>query len=381
MFITEGCEIDFRPIIDRMADKIISYGIERPLFVFDRGGYGVNFFSQLSAKADFITWGKYVRKDELYSIEAERFAVGFRLHDKCYEISEVERELIESWDTAKKEGRQERSRIKVRMIVIRTIDEKTHEEIGSRLAVFTCNQDRQGWEIGYFILNRWGKSENFFKEIMAIFNFNYHPGYAIDEVQEQPFFDNPKVSIIRSAIKAVEKEVRILEGESAILQLEYQKDPKKATEKKIQQLEAKKQEKIEDKEGLEKKLEELPAKVSLEALVDKPMSYCDLEKKRLYDLLQIIAYHARERLVEEFRHCYKRPQDLKQILDKITNKGGYIRLIGGTLVILLDWIERPAHREAAEKLCRRINKLGIKMQGRLPLRLHFAVAHSPLIGT
>ncbi len=143
---------------------------------------------------------------------------------------------------------------------------------------------------------------------------------------------------------------------------------------------AKKREKIEDKEGLERKLDELPAKVSLESLLDRPMSQCDLEKKRLYDLIQIIAYHARERLVDEFRHCCNRAQDLKQILDKITNMGGYVRLIGNTLVVLLDWIERPSHREAAERLCRRINRLGITMQGRLPLRLHFAIAHSPLIG-
>jgi len=380
MFITEGCEIDFRPIIDKIADRVIGYGVERPLFVFDRGGYGIHFFSELSVKADFITWGKYVRNDELSSIPDEEFTVGFRFGDKCYEISEVEKEVVESADTAKKEGREERSHINVRMIVIRTIDEKTGEEVGKRLSVYTCNKDREKWEIAYFMLNRWGKSENFFKEIMAIFNFNYHPGYAINEMEEQPLFDNPKVGIIRLAIKALQKEIRILEGEIAILKLEYQKSPKKSIMKKLEKLEAKKREKMKDNEGLEIKLQELPAKVPLESLFDRPMSHCDLEKKRLYDLIQIIAYHARERLVDEFRHCYNRSQDLKQILDKITSKGGYLRLIGNTLVILLDWIERPSHRKAAERLCHRINKLGIIIQGRLPLRLHLAVAHSPLMG-
>ncbi|GAG34885.1 unnamed protein product, partial [marine sediment metagenome] len=168
MFITEGCEIDFRPIIDRIADRIIHYGVDRPLLVFDRGGYGIHFFSELSVKADFITWGKYIRDDELSSIPDKGFTVGFRFGDKCYEISEVDKEVVESADTAKKEGREERTRIKVRMIVIRTIDEKTGEEAGKRLSVFTCNTDREKWEIAYFMLNRWGKSENFFKEITAI---------------------------------------------------------------------------------------------------------------------------------------------------------------------------------------------------------------------
>ncbi len=380
MFITEGCEIDFRPIIDRIADRIIGYGVDRPLLVFDRGGYGIHFFTQLSVKADFITWGKYIRDDELYSIPDKGFTVGFRFGDKCYEISEVDKEVVESADTANKEGREQRSRMKVRMIVIRTIDDNTGEEVGKRLSVFTCNRDREKWEIAYFMLNRWGKSENFFKEITAIFNFDYHPGYAINEMEEQPLFDNPKVGIIRLAIKTLQKEIRILEGEIAILQLQYQKTPKKRITSRLDKLEAKKRQKMEDKEGLERKLEELPAKVSLESLLDRPMSQCELEKKRLYDLMQIIAYHARERLVDEFRHCYNRGQDLKQILDKITNKGGYVRLIGNTLVILLDWIERRSHREAAERLCQHINSLGVTMQGRLPVRLHFAIAHSPLIG-
>ena len=61
-FITEGCEIDFRPIIQRAADKLISLGISRPLLVFDRGGYGVYFFSQLIDRADFVTWPSTLKK-------------------------------------------------------------------------------------------------------------------------------------------------------------------------------------------------------------------------------------------------------------------------------------------------------------------------------
>lgn len=380
MFITEGCEIDFRPIIGRIADKIIGYGIDRPLFVFDRGGYGVHFFKELSIKADFITWGKYIRNEELCCIPDDKFTVGFRFRGSCYEIAEVDKELIESANTAKKEGREERSRIKVRMVIIRIVDEETGKQIGGRLSVVTSNKDRSAWQIAYFMLNRWGKIENFFKEAMAIFNFDYQPGYAISEMQEQPLFDNPQVRIIKSAVKTIEKEIRRMEGEMAILQLEYQKKAKDKVMKKIKNIETQKQEKIEDKGGLEKRLEQLPAKVTLESLLDRPMSHCDLQKKRLYDLMQIIAYHARERLLEEFRQCYNRTQDVKQILDKITNKGGYLRLIGNTLVILLDWIERPAHRQAAENLCQRLNKLGVMTQGRLHFRLHFAVAHRPLVG-
>ena len=130
MFITEGCEIDFRPIIHRLAGKIIDYGIKRPVLVFDRSGYGVHFFSELGRYADFVTWGK---------------------------------------------------------------------------------------------------SENFFKEIMSIFSFNDHSGYVIDEMEQQPLFDNPEVAIIRSAVKSIKKEIKRIEGDKAILQLNYQKTGKQKT--------------------------------------------------------------------------------------------------------------------------------------------------------
>lgn len=378
MFITEGCEIDFRPIIERIAERIIAYGVPRPLLVFDRGGYGIHFFKNISLSADFITWGKYVRNEELASISDKDFKVGFRFGGRCYEVAEVQKELIESAGTASKENRTERSKIEVRMIVIRKIDEKTDQEVGKRLPVLTSDTKRPGWEIGYFMLNRWGQSENFFKEIKSLFKFDYHPGYAIQEMEQQAMFDNPEVKVLKAAIKTLEKEIRVIEGERAIAQLEAQKQSDKKIENRIKKLDNQKNEKFTDLEGLKKKSEELPARVSLEYLLDKPMSYCDLEKKRIYDLFQIIAYHCRERLVDTFKECYKRENDVKQIVDKIIHKGGHIRLAGSTLIVVLDWIERPAHREAAIKLCQKLNGMGIMTQGRLPLRLHFAISRRPL---
>jgi len=310
----------------------------------------------------------------------EDFTVGLSVNGRCYEVSQQDKILKESAATGKKEGRSDLSCVELRMIVLREIDKNTGKEKGHRLSVLTCDKLRPLWEIAYFMLNRWGKSENFFKEIMSIFNFNYQPGYAIDEMKHQPLFDNPKVTIIRSAIKSLKQKIKKTQGEKAILQVEHQNSGKIKTENKINSLEAKICKQSKDIEGFEKKLAKLPKKITLESLLGKPMSECDLEKKRIYDLLQIIVYHARERLVEEFRHEYKRPHDVKQILDKLTGKGGYVKLIGQTLVVLIDWIERPAHRKAAQGLCKRINDMGIKMQGNLPMKLHFAISKAPLPG-
>jgi len=111
------------------------------------------------------------------------------------------------------------------------------------------------------------------------------------------------------------------------------------------------------------------------------MNRCDLEKKKLYDLMQFMAYNSRERLVELFRDCYDDPQDVKQVLDMITRRAGYIKLFGQTLIVVLDWIENKKHREAAERFCRLLNQEGIRLAGRLKLKLSFHVSKYALHGS
>lgn len=102
-----------------------------------------------------------------------------------------------------------------------------------------------------------------------------------------------------------------------------------------------------------------------------------MEKKKLYDLMQFLAYHSRERLTEIFRDCYDDPRDIKPVLDMITKKPGYVKLFGNTLVELMDWIENRHHREAAQQLCNRLNKMTIHLTGPFHLSLYFKVSAFP----
>mgnify|MGYP001588716689 CR=1 FL=1 len=122
----------------------------------------------------------------------------------------------------------------------------------------------------------------------------------------------------------------------------------------------------------------LPDKVSIiDILNGRPMSRCDLEKKKLYDLMQFIAYHSRERLVELFHDCYNDHRDIKKVLQMITRRAGMVKLVGQTLIVMIEWIENRKHRQAAEKLCQKLNQLSIKMVGPLKLRLSFHVVRFP----
>jgi len=134
--ITEANEIDFRPIISQTADKLIELGIKRPILTFDRGGYGIRFFSELDEKADFVTWAKYLNDRQLERISDDSFKEGLSLNGKRYLVAEQLQDVSESIQTANKEGRDRPIKIQLRLVVIENID------TGKRMGVYTNNKDK-----------------------------------------------------------------------------------------------------------------------------------------------------------------------------------------------------------------------------------------------
>jgi len=368
-FITEGCQIDFRPIIERAAEKIIRLGIPRPLLVFDRGGYGIHFFSRLLSKADFVTWAKYLKKEELEDLE---YTCCLPLNEKKYLIAEKQKLIRESVATAQKEGRQMAASLNVRLVVFKELNN------GTPIGIYTSDQKKPPGDIAYYMLSRWGESENFFKEMLSLYNFNYHPGYDIKELEEQPLVDNPKIKTIKKTIKGIKQKIGHLVFEKHRIEstLKIRKDIR--LDKKLIQVQKEIDEFNQELANFTVKLKEIPKKVPImELLQGTPMNRADLEKKKIYDLMQMIAFHSREHLIQLFHSCYKDTRDSKQVLTKITKLPGYVKLLGKTLIILLDWIEDKKHREAAVKFCHLINRMAPMLRGRMEFKLFFRVSSVP----
>ena len=368
-FFTESNEIDFRPIISRAADKLTELGISRPMLVFDRGGYGIHFFKELSEKADFVTWAKYLANKSLTRIPERSFSVGVFCNNRRCLVAEEFRTVKETVQTAKKDGRDTPVSMTLRLVVIE--DVKT----GKRVGIYTNNTSKPLYDIAYYMLQRWGDSENFFKEMMARFNLNYHPGYDINELERQPLIENPDIPLIKKAVRNLKKEIEDLQREILIAQGKLARRKDKRLDDKISKLRTEIGEKQYDIAQFGDKLSTLPDKVSvLDYLGGKAMSRADLEKKKLYDLMQFMAFHSRERLVEIFRDCYDDHRDIKPVLDMITTSAGYIKLIGQTLFVILDWIENKKYRKAAERFCRLLNQKMITLEGRLNVKLSFHIS-------
>jgi len=371
-FITEGCDIDFRPLIERAAQKLITLGIERPLLVFDRGGYGVHFFSELSAKADFIIWAKYLKRQELEDVE---YTSCLKFKERKYLIAESNKTVRESIATAQKDGRHMATSLKLRMVVFKEMDN------GAPVALYTSDRKRPAVDIAYYMLSRWGESENFFQEILSLYNFNYHPGYDIKALEEQPLVENPELNTIKKTIKGIKQRIGklVFEKQQAENKLNRRKDIR--LDRKVERLQKEIEEFTNELANFTVKLREIPEKVPIiDILQGQPMSKADLERKKLYDLIQMIAFHSRQYLIQLFRSCYKDTRDVKQVLTKITKLPGYVKLMGKTLIVLVDWIEDKKHREAAVKFCHLINSMTPKLRGRMEFNLFFRVSSVPQIG-
>jgi transposase len=367
--ITESNEVDFRPIISRAADKLIELGINRPILTFDRGGYGVRFFSELDEKADFVSWAKYLSDKQLDQISDDSFKSGLSLNDKRYLVAEQCREVSESIQTARKEGRDRPIKIPLRLVVMENID------TGERMGIYTNNKHKAASDIAYYMLNRWGDSENLYKELMSKFNLNYHPGYDIDDLENQPFVDNPDMALIKEAIKIFQQEIDQLVAAQQDVQNRLSQRRDKRLTKKLSKIVKELEQKKHEQNNFEAKLQSLPEKVSIvELLNGKKMSRCDLEKKKLYDLMQFMVLHSYERLEDLFRTSYQDKRDIKPVLRMITNQPGYLKLIGDTLIVLLDRIDLNKYRLAAQQLCHQLNRMNIELKGRVNMKLYFYIS-------
>jgi hypothetical protein len=314
-FMTESNEIDFRPIISQAADKLIELGIARPILTFDRGGYGIQFFSELSEKADFVTWAKYVTDNQLDAIDDDSFTQCIAYGKKRYLVSDQQRIVSESIQTAKKDGRTKPIQLELRLVVLQDI------KTGKRIGVYTNNNIKSAGDIAHYMLSRWGDSENLYKELMAKFNINYHPGYDIDELQDQPLVDNPDIKLMKEAIKILTREIEKLTGQEQDIVKRLQKRNDKRLDARLLKINRQLEEKNNDKSNFEQKLNTVPEKISIvELLQGKKMNRCDLEKKKLYDFMQFMALHSYERLKEIFKEHYTDQRDIKQVLRMITKK-------------------------------------------------------------
>ena len=183
------------------------------------------------------------------------------------------------------------------------------------------------------------------------------------------------MALIKEAIHILQQEIDQLLTNQQDVQIRLSQRRDKRLTKKLSNIVKELEQKKHEQRNFEAKLQSLPEKVSIvELLKGKKMSRCDLEKKKLYDLMQFMVLHSYERLEDLFRTYYQDKRDIKPVLRMITNQAGYLKLIGDILIVLLDRIDLNKHRLAAQQLCHQLNQMNIELKGRVKMKLYFYIS-------
>jgi hypothetical protein len=327
--------------------------IENLIVVFDREGYSSELFRYLDGRdmdkrkrrAIFITWAKYTEK-WVYDVVDDKFDNELTLTYKIRESKKVR--YFETERTMKNYG-------KIRTIVV---ERKTDSR---RCAIYTnaAKGEAETELLVELLCHRWGE-ENLIKELMYKHLINYWPGHEIEDLEEQPLVDNPKLKELKQQRTNLKTELSGLKskfGNEVLDEMEKDADWEQIKEKRILTLAD-----IETIRSqltlLDQEIDGLPEKIRFDEAHDgKKLVDLNYEKKRFLDCIKIFSYNVKNQMCRMLSHHYDKNKELLPALSMIIERTGYVKLENGKLRVQLRAFRNVDIDYAARRLCEDLNKM------------------------
>jgi len=385
LFLIRSADEDLLEIIPEIIERAKKIGketgmsddeINKLTVIFDREGYCAELFRILSDKEDplkdsgkdavkFISWAKNVEK-YLQGLTEEEFKNEVEIKYEIQKAKKIKYFEIPDGRIMKKYG-------KIRAIVIQSGSKD------KRAMIYTNDKERKAEEIINLICRRWGE-ENLIKALMYKHYLDYYPGKGLFEAEEKDetvLVDNPEVLELK-------KEKASLVGKLNELKVKFadevlkQNKKKQSIEEKVQEL---KLSILADIVGLEsqitllqQKITAMPAKVRYEeAHNGEKLFVLDYEKKRFLDGIKVFVYHMQKKMISYLSKYYDDPKDIHSVLEMIVQRGAYVKLINGNLVVRLKRFMNKDIDFAARHLCEDINQMKPKTLDKYCFPIHFEV--------
>ena len=331
---------------------------DNPLMVFDREGYGGDFFYGLiDGGIPFVTWDKYVDTTKLAEIDSKLFFEEIAVNGKQYNLFEGEKEFSCTLERSGNESVDQCHKFNVRRIYIwnRSCNRRT-----CGLA-WTGDLEVNTADCARAILNRWGASENTFKHLKDRHPFHYHPGFKLKESEKQEI-TNPEIKNTQIAIKSIRKRLNSLYKKISkakdILNTDGTPRQNSAKEKfkvEIADLEIEIETTREAKKGL-------PEKVNVSGLEDyKSFKKIDNEGKNIFDFVTSSAWNARKQMVDWLGQYFDQENEVVDLFYAITNCHGWVKSSKTEVRVRLEPVQQPKRRAAQEQLCRKLTSLGARL--------------------
>jgi len=357
-----------------IRNYLISLGIKwkaevtpGPVMVFDREGYGGNFFREMTlAEVGFVTWEKNIDTNKLKALDEELFTEEFSFNGKLYRAFEGEKEFVCDVDNDKSES------LTLRRVYIWNVSSNRRTCALSNVSADTMDTE----QCAMAILNRWGASENTFKHIGDKHPLNYQPGYSFTESQNQEIA-NPEIKEIKAKASRIKAKLVSLYKKLSKSKEVLNKDGSTRKNSVRQNVLSQIKEKESEVEILKGKVKQLPERVDISWLEDYTcfQRICD-ESKYLFDLVTASVWNARKQMVEWLLPLYENKNEYVDLFYAITNCHGWIRSDNKKVTVRLEPLQQPSRLAAQKQFCRKLSQLRVVTPAGKLLQLE--VGDSPL---
>ena len=338
-----------------------------PVMVFDREGYGGNFFYEMNlADVGFVTWEKNVDTNKLKALDEELFTGAFILNGKSYQVFEGEKAFVCDIDEKKTEI------LTLRRVYVWNVSSNRRTCVLSNVS-----KDRMDTEqCAMAILNRWGASENTFKHMGDKHPLNYQPGYSFTESENQEIA-NPEVKEVKTKASGIKAKLVALYKKLSKSKEALNKDGSIRKNSVRQNVLSQIKEKEAEVEILKGKAKQLPERVDISWLEDYTcfQRICD-ESKYLFDLVTASVWNARKQMVEWLLPLYENKNEYVDLFYAISNCHGWVRSDSKKVTVRLEPLQQPSRLAAQKQFCRKLSRLRVVTPAGKLLQLE--VGDSPL---
>jgi hypothetical protein len=345
------------------VDFLIEVGVKRPTVIFDRGGFGWESFERIEGKADFICW--YEGKVEIAKKGKWKEVRVPHASNTYGELEYVEQQYKQQViSEADEEGRGYR-----RMVFIKK---------GKKVSPAITNmKEATGKEVLLQLVRRWGAQENVFKEL-AIDGYDKIHSYRKYEYRDEYFesegidisrmMENPQRRKLLDEKRKLENKRNVTLGKIAKREKESGKTIK-ATKKQQERFDEIEQRVAE----IIKSLEYLPEKVlRIDYIKDNGLVRLSNEKKKYFDLLNLIAYNLRQDMIEIIGPLYRDNRDVHQLVLKILRLTTTVENEGNQTKVDFTQKLKGKERKSLEEICRYASSVGHRTE-LFPGKLSFSV--------
>lgn len=337
---------DLRNYIVHLAQKWEDDCPDTPVMVFDREGYGADFFYGLIDKQiPFVTWEKYIDTKKLEGVDKKLFKEEFKLNDKVYRVFEGKKAF-----TLKLEN-DSCQEFTLRRIYIWNV---TSNRRTCALAG-TCPLSTQGCALA--ILNRWGASENTFKHLADRHPLHYEPGFKFVESEKQEIV-NPEYKGKKGVLTRIKKQLNALYKKLSKTSEVFNKDGNPRENSAYQRLKKEIASQEAEMTRVQQEVKELPEKIDLSELEDyRCFQRITNESKNLFDFITSSVWNARKRMVGWLLSFYENKNEYIDLFYAITYCHGWVKSTKDKVTVRLEPIQQHSRRAAQEQLCRKLTGL------------------------